>query len=671
MLVPGIKSVSDADYSNRQRTQTYDFQRREVTRRLYDNGNRSGEQISVNARTLPTLADSFSNTEQRTIMLLFDEQRARTPKAIALVFAEQELSYRQLDERVNQLAQHLQSVGVGTESLVGVFMDRSLEMVVGLLAILRAGGAYVPLDPAYPPERIAFVIEDSRASVVLTTERERDRLPALATHVVSLDGDATAIANRTLDSMLCPASGQNLAYVIYTSGSTGQPKGVMLEHRNVLSFFWAMDRVLGTEPGVWLAVTSISFDISVLELLWTLTRGFKVVLHGGEGTHTIATEIVRHGVTHFQSTPSLARMLATDPRSLTALGSVTNLLLGGEALPAALISTLRGVTAGEIFNMYGPTETTVWSTAYRIPVEPDSRTIIPIGEPLANTQVYVLDPEQEPVSFGEPGELFIGGQGVARGYWNRPELTAERFLADPFVSGSRIYRTGDVVRSLPDGKLEFLGRVDFQVKLRGYRIELGEIEAVLEQQPEVRQAVVAAREDRPGDKRLVAYVVPRSERSLTSKALRSALESKLPEYMVPSHFVFLDRLPLTSNGKIDRNALPAAFGSGQIADSASSTDLSPHNEIERVIVKVWAEALGVANIDRNENIFDLGATSLMVPEVQAELQRRLDREIPLVDLFEFHTVSALAAHLAGSVATPSVSNRAQRRLAARKKQGSS
>ncbi len=551
------------------------------------------------------MLDADSTPEQRTIMLLFDEQLARTPEAIALVFAGQELSYRELDVRVNQLAQHLQHLGVGPESLVGVFTDRSLEMVVALLATLRAGGAYVPLDPAYPPERITFVVEDSGASVVLTTERDRARLPALAACIVSLDGEARAIGNRAPGSVSCPATGQNLAYVIYTSGSTGQPKGVMIEHQSVLSFFRAMDRVLGTEPGVWLAVTSISFDISVLELFWTLTRGFKVVIHGGEGTHTIAAEIARHGVTHFQSTPSLARMLATDPGSLAALRSVKYLLLGGEALPASLLSAIGRAEAGNIYNMYGPTETTVWSTVYRIPLATEPRTSIPIGQPLANTQVYVLDPQLQPVEAGDPGELFLGGLGVARGYWNRPALTAKRFLADPFESGGRIYKTGDVVRCLPEGDLEFLGRVDFQVKLRGYRIELGEIEAVLEQQPEVRQAVVVAREDRPGDTRLVAYIVPNGENSATSHALRAALQSKLPEFMVPSHFVLLPRLPLTSNGKIDRNALPPAFGAGDIPEPATSADLGPQTEIERTIVKVWTEALGVASIDRNENIFDL------------------------------------------------------------------
>ena len=477
----------------------------------------------VNSRTIRDEINTYPKREQRTIPLLFEEQAARTPGATALVFAGHELSYQQLDDQANRLGQYLQSVGVGKETLVGVFMDRSLGMMVALLAILKAGGAYVPLDPAYPSERTALVIEDSGVPVVLTTDHLLDRLPAVAASVLSLDSKAAAIAHRTADPVLCPATGSNLAYVIYTSGSTGKPKGVMVEHRNALSFFSAMDRVLGTEPGVWLAVTSISFDISVLELLWTLTRGFKVVLHGEEGTHTIAKEIARHGVTHLQSTPSLARMLVTDPGFLAALGSVKKLLLGGEALPASLVSTLRPEFTGEIFNMYGPTETTVWSTAYLVPDVPESSTIVPIGRPLANTLAYVLDPQLEPVADAEPGELFLGGEGVVRGYWQRPELTAERFLPDPFVSGGRLYRTGDVARLLPDGDLEFLGRTDLQVKLRGYRIELGEIEAVLEEHPAVGQAVVIAREDRPGYKHLVAYIIPRFGESLTPTVLRRAL----------------------------------------------------------------------------------------------------------------------------------------------------
>ena len=349
----------------------------------------------------------------------------------------------------------------------------------------------------------------------------------------------------------------------------------MVEHRNVVSFFAAMDCLLGTEPGVWLAVTSIAFDISVLELLWTLTRGFKVVLHGEEGTHTIATEILRYGVTHFQSTPSLARMLAADPRSLAALGRVQKILLGGDALTASLVGMLRRAIATEIYNMYGPTEATVWSTAYRIPGAHDFGTTIPIGRPLANARVYVLDPQMQPVSDGEAGELFIGGEGVVRGYWERPSRAHERFVPDPFAGEGRMYRTGDVARFLPDGNLEFLGRTDFQVKLRGYRIELGEIEAVLEPQPSVRQAVVVAREDRPGDQRLVAYIVHDGRKSLAPSAFCAALESKLPQYMVPAHFVYLDRMPLTPNGKIDRNGLPAVSVQKAAVRPTPSWDESP------------------------------------------------------------------------------------------------
>ena len=481
----------------------------------------------MNSRTDSDPLNSSSRNEQRTISLLFDEQVARTPGATAIVFAGQELTYRQLDQRVSLLARDLQSIGVAQESLVGIFMDRSLSMVIGMLAILKAGGAYVPLDPTYPAERTALVIDDCKAAVVLTTDRVRDRLPAVAARVHSLPEQPAPITNLPLDLPQSHATGVNLAYVIYTSGSTGKPKGVMVEHRNVLSFFAAMDRVLGTEPGVWLAVTSISFDISILELLWPLTRGFKVVIESEEGIHTIAKEIVRHGITHFQSTPSLARMLATDQNSLAALGSVKTLLLGGEALPASLVSTLRGVVRGQIFNMYGPTETTIWSTAFRVPDSDDLGTSIPIGQPLVNTLAYILDPQLRPVPAGEPGELFLGGEGVARGYWERSELTAERFLPDEFANLGRMYGTGDVARVLPDGNLEFLGRTDFQVKLRGYRIELGEIEAILEQNAMVRQAVVVAREDRTGDKRLVAYVVPVGENFLTPTALRTALEVEI------------------------------------------------------------------------------------------------------------------------------------------------
>jgi amino acid adenylation domain-containing protein len=614
----------------------------------------------------------------QTIARACQRQVAATPNSVALICGDQSLTYRQLDARANRLARHLQSLGVGPGSLVGVFMERSVELIVALLGTLKSGAAYVPLDPGYPGERTALVLDDCRAALVISTARLRARLPA-AQRVVLLDRDAAEVAEGAADSLESAAAGTDLAYVIYTSGSTGKPKGVMIEHRNALSFFAAMDRLLGTTPGTWLAVTSTSFDISVLELFWTLTRGFKVVLHGDEGTHTLAGEIARHGVTHFQSTPSLVRMLAADPKSLAALGSVKTLLIGGEAFPAALLTTLRRAALGDILNLYGPTETTVWSTAYQVPQAAafagTFASTVPIGLPLANTRAYVLSPDLTRVPPGETGELFLAGDGVARGYWEREELNVERFLPDPFGEG-RMYRTGDLVRELPDGNLEFLGRTDFQVKLRGHRIELGEIEAALENFPGVRQAVVAAREDRPGDQRLVAYLVLANGEAPTATSVRGALASKLPEYMVPAHVVFLDRLPLTANGKIDRRALPAPATPPTVAPrevpaerSCGPISSGPRAETERILVAVWAHALGVERVGIDQNIFDLGATSLMMAEVHVELERRLAREISLVDLFEFHTVSALAAHLVGESAPAQISNRGERRRAARAREG--
>ncbi len=548
---------------------------------------------------------------------------------------------------------------------MGVAMGRSETLLVSLLAILKAGGAYVPLDPTYPKERLSLVIEDSGMPVLLTTAETRQRLPLDLNRLTALDANDPVVALHSPDAVASNAAGRNLAYVIYTSGSTGRPKGVMVENRNVVNFFVGMDRVIGCEAGVWLAVTSVSFDISVLELLWTLTRGFKVVVHGDEGAGTIADEITHHRVTHLQMTPSLARMLTLDARVFAALGSLRQILLGGEAVPAAFIHHLRQVFKGKIYNMYGPTETTIWSTTYRVD-EPGSS--VSIGRPIANTQIYLLDAELQPVLIGEIGELFIGGDGVARGYWNRPELTAERFLTIPALSAQRIYRTGDLARYLPDGNIEFLGRADYQIKLRGHRIEPGEIEAILEQCAGVRQAVVVAREDREGDKRLIAYVIGKADGAGAAAALRSALESKLPDYMVPSAFEFLPALPLTENGKIDRKALlklpPPNLAAG--AD-ASRPGNKPANEMERIVAAAWQDALGVTAVGMNDNFFDLGAHSLTVAEVQAKLQDVLGREISILDLFQYSTVSALAGHLAGTQSLRQVSDRAQRRKLARQR----
>ena len=602
-----------------------------------------------------------------TIAELFAQQAARTPDAIALAAGDCTLSYRALDENSNRLAHYLKSLGVKPETLVGVAMERSATLVVSLLAILKAGGAYVPLDPGYPKDRLSWIIEDSGMSVLLTTAATRERIPSGGDRLTIVDAADPAIALQRTQPVHSDAASSNLAYVIYTSGSTGKPKGVMVENRNVVNFFWGMDRAIGREPGVWLAVTSVSFDISVLELLWTLTRGFKVVVHGDEGTGTIADEIVRHGVTHLQMTPSLARMLTLDARAFAALGSLRQMLLGGEAVPASLIHHLRQKFNGEIHNMYGPTETTIWSTTFRVE---EVGNAVSIGKPIANTQIFLLDAERNPVAAGEVGELFIGGDGVARGYLNRPDLTAERFLSIPSFSEQRIYRTGDLARYQPDGNIEFLGRADFQIKLRGHRIEPGEIESLLEGCSGIRQAVIVVREDREGDKRLVAYLVAESGGPDDVGTLRKALESKLPDYMLPSSFVFLPELPLTANGKIDRKTLlnlPAPSLSVRAVDAEPGVHPSrePASEIERIVANAWQEALGLPSVGLNDNFFDLGAHSLTVAEVQAKLQDVLRREISLVDLFQFSTVSALARHLAGTEAHSQASDRAQRRKMAR------
>lgn len=592
---------------------------------------------------------------------LFAQQAARTPDAVAVVSAGRRLTYLELDQRSNQLARHLQRLGVGPEVLTGIAVERSLEMIVGLLAILKAGGAYVPIDPNFPPQRVALMIEDSQAPVILATEKTKPRLPQMSKLILSIDGQADDIAQNAVAPLASPASGNNLAYVIYTSGSTGRPKGVMIEHRNVVNFFDGMDAVIGQAPGIWLAVTSISFDISVLELFWTLCRGFQVVIHGDEGTQTIPDEIRNYGITHMQCTPSLARMITVNPEGLASLARLKKLLLGGEALPLALVRQLRTAFHGEMYNMYGPTETTIWSTTFQIGETPET---ISIGKPVVNTQVYVLDSTLCPMETGHEGELFIGGDGVVRGYWQRSELTAERFLDDPFLPGNRMYRTGDIARLLPDGNLEFLGRADFQVKLRGFRIEIGEIETALENQAGVAQAVVVACEFNSSvkieDKRLVAYVVPKAGVDLRPADLRVALAATLPEYMVPSNFMVLRSLPLTANGKIDRNALPKPV---MQEDLETAVDL-PRNQLEKAIAQTWKEALAVEQVGLHRNFFDLGAHSLMVAEVHIQLQQLLGREISLVDLFQFPTVSALAAHLCGQETAMPATNRAEQRRAA-------
>jgi len=604
---------------------------------------------------------------EKTIPQLFAEQVERTPNALALVAGGVRLTYRELNLRSNRLAHRLQRLGIQGDGLVGVATERSEYMVIAMLAILKAGGAYVPLDPEYPGPRVSSMVEDSGLSLILTTAASKSKLPPTPANFIVLDEESGELSNELDSPFSVVLASSNLAYVIYTSGSTGKPKGVMIEHRNVVNFFSAMDRLIGVDAGVWLAVTSMAFDISVLELLWTLTRGFTIVLHSGQDPRVVAKEIREFGVTHMQSTPSLARILALDSDVLAALGSLKMILLGGEALPASLVSRLRTVFSGRLFNMYGPTETTIWSTAHEVTQHGNS---IPIGVPIGNNFVYLLDDNLQPVKAGEVGNLYIGGEGVVRGYLNKPQLTAERFLPDPFSSGGRMYWTGDVARLLPDGNIDFLGRTDHQVKIRGFRIELGEIESLLETLPEVHQAVVIAREDKPVDIRLVAYIVPSAGAHRDADSLRTFTRSKLPEFMAPSQFVFLETFPLTSNGKIDRKALPAPAAQPERPTEPAE---QPATELESILVELFSEALGISQVPLNANFFDLGAHSLLIAELHSRLQDRLGREVSLVDLFEFPTVSSLARHLGGeelaATAQASASSRAQRRREARAPRG--
>ncbi|HTD86039.1 MAG TPA: amino acid adenylation domain-containing protein [Candidatus Binatia bacterium] len=528
---------------------------------------------------------------------LIAEQAARTPNQVAVVFEDKSLTYAELDARANALAAHLRQLGVGPETRVGICVRRSLDMMVGLIAIHKAGGAYVPMDPSYPKERLAFMMEDAQAPLLLTQSALKGLVPAANAQRVELD--KLRLTEQPLAHARGSVTPENLAYVIYTSGSTGKPKGVMVQHRNASNFFTGMDGAIGAEPGTWLAVTSISFDISVLELFWTLSRGFKVVIQAEEMLaskgHLIADQISRHGVTHFQCTPSLMGMLLDDPKTAEALKGVKKFFFGGEALAAALVQRMQGY--GEMFNMYGPTETTVWSTVHPVTREGGS---ICIGRPIANTEIYILDQHGQPCPINVPGELYIGGASVVRGYLNRPELTAERFVANPFVQnkergtrnaertdGERMYRTGDLARWLADGRIEFLGRMDYQVKLRGFRIELGEIEAALREHPAIKDCVVAVWEAAENDKRLVGYMV--SANPPKPVELRKFLKQKLPEYMVPSMFVTLDTLPLTPNGKIDRKALPkpGATREDGSAGTARRAVVLPLTEPQR---EIWLNA---------------------------------------------------------------------------------
>jgi amino acid adenylation domain-containing protein len=578
------------------------------------------------AETAPETVEVPSTTLHR----LFEEQARRTPGAVAIIHDTASLTCAELDERANRLAQRLRRLGAGPEVRVGVCLERTPELVVALLAVLKAGAAYVPLDPAYPAERLRLTLADAASPLLVTQESLRGLLPARdGVAVVSIDRDAAEIAAESAEGPGVEVSPRNLAYLIYTSGSTGVPKGVAIEHDSAVAMLaWAWEIYGAEELGGMLGSTSICFDMSVFEIFAPLSRGGRVILVDN------ALALPR------SSAADQVRLVDTVPSAIAELlrtggipAGVRTVNLGGEPLHAELVDALYAAGVERVYDLYGPSEDTTFSTfALRRAGGP-----VTIGRPIANTRDHLLDPGLEPVADGAEGELYLGGRGITRGYLGRPALTAERYLPDPFAAhpGARMYRTGDRVRRRPDGTLEYLGRLDHQVKIRGFRVETGEVEAVLRRCPGVRECVVVAREDEPGEMRLVAYATG----TAPAEEMRSHLRQALPEYMVPGAFVALDALPLTPNGKVDRRALPAP------AHAEAPSSAAPRSELEARVAEAWCRVLRVPAVGVHDNFFDVGGTSLMLARVHADL-RELSPAVRMVDLFRHTTVEALAGHLA-------------------------
>ncbi|MCB8760516.1 non-ribosomal peptide synthetase [Planktothrix agardhii] len=567
---------------------------------------------------------------------LFEEQVVKTPHAIAVIDGEKSLTYEQLNQKANQLAYYLQNLGVKTEDLVGICIERSALMIIGLLGILKAGGAYVPLDPNYPSERLAYMLEDSAVSVLLTQENLVHTLPNYSGTIFCLDQDWKILEQNPPDNLLHPMTSENLAYVIYTSGSTGKPKGVLIQHQSLLNLVsWHQNAFNITTIDRATQLAGIAFDASVWEIWPYLTAGACLAIVPPDlltSPNQLQEWLIGQKITvSFLPTP-LAETLI--PLDLSTNCPLRLMLTGGDKLndfpPTSIPFTL--------VNNYGPTENTVVTTSVKITPDLLTEKAPPIGRPISNTQVYILDQYQQPVPIGIPGELYIGGSGLARGYLNRPELTNAKFIANPLSqkNSDRLYKTGDLVRYGNDGQIEFVGRIDHQVKIRGFRIELGEIETVLNQHPQVKEAIIIAREDQPGVKRLCAYVI--GSEKLTVSQLRLFLQEKLPQYMVPAFFILLDAFPLTANGKIDRRALPQP---AQELENETARNITPGTETERILAEIWQKVLGLKTISINDNFFELGGDSILAIQIIAQANQA-GLQITPKQLFSHQTIAQLA-----------------------------
>jgi amino acid adenylation domain-containing protein len=574
--------------------------------------------------------------KDKCIHELFEAQVDRTPNAVALILDERSLSYSELNRRANQLAHYLRSLGVGPEMLVGVCLERSIEMIVGILGILKAGGAYVPLDPAYPKERLALMLKDSQVPILVTEEKFVGEFDAFEMKLVLLDRDWHRIGEEDGANQNSGVVQKNLAYVIYTSGSTGKPKGVAIEHRSAVALLdWAtstfkLERLKGV-----LVSTSVCFDLSVYEIFAPLSCGGAMIL--AQNILYLPSLPAANEVTLINGGPSAIRELL---RIKGIPPSVKTVNVAGEPLTTPLVRKIYNVeTVKEVFDLYGPTEDTTFSTFALRDTERAT-----IGRPISNTQAYILNADLQLVPIGAVGELYLSGAGLARGYLNRPELTEERFIANPFSTepDARMYKTGDLARFFPTGEIEYLGRLDNQVKLRGHRVEPGEIEIAISEYPGVREVVVIAREDQPGEKRLVAYFVLEEGSSLVTSELRDHLEQKLPAYMMPSAFVELERLPLNPNGKIDRQALSPPERNSFRPRAAF---VAPRDEIELKLGRIWKNVLGTGTVGVRDSFFELGGDSLLAARIFSEANSVFGTALPLATVFQGDTIEQLAALL--------------------------
>jgi amino acid adenylation domain-containing protein/thioester reductase-like protein len=614
---------------------------------------------------------------------LFEQQVEQTPDAVAVVFEDQRLTYQELNRRANQLAHYLRRLGVGPEVRVGICMERSLEMVVSLYAILKAGGAYVPLDPTYPPERLAFMLQDAQTSILLTQERLAPTLPGHQAKVITLEAGWQTINQESTQNLTTGVTEQNLAYVIYTSGSTGQPKGAMNSHRAIRNrLLWMQEAYRLNRSDAVLQKTPFSFDVSVWEFFWPLLTGARLVVARPEGHKDpayLVEVIVEQQITTLHFVPSMLQVFV-EAEYLDRLRSLRRVICSGEALPYHLQERFfaRLPEPVELHNLYGPTEAAVDVTYWACQRGSQQQTV-PIGRPIANIQIYLLDPHMQPVPVGVPGELYIGGVGLARGYLNRPELTAEKFIPNPFnthkklrmtlaparsageneelgieientnlnqpdfsfliFNSSLLYKTGDLARYLSDGNIEFLGRLDHQVKIRGFRIELGEIETTLAQHPGISEVVVIDQEDNPGDKRLVAYFVAAQESGPDSQELRTLLKAKLPEYMIPAAFVRLAAIPLTPNGKLNRWVLPAPDAG---RPNLEKNYVAPRSDVEKLLANIWADVLKIERVGLYDDFFELGGHSLLATQLIFRIREAFQVELPLRYLFESANIAGLA-----------------------------